>query len=529
MSGQLIVGAAGAGGLQVSSGATVTVGSLDAGVSAVAIAQIGVTGAGSKLIVTGAATLADDGTGVMSVLNGATFSAVPLTIGGKADSSGALVVSGDGSLVNLSGVLNVGSPLGTGDLTVGPGASIHASVVNLLGGVVLEGGNLDPVVLTVGKGKAAGGTGSIGGDFVVDEGTIQASGTKPGKSLQIVTGTIVGGGTVTLNGTVQKVSAFGLLQLANIGTMELTGPVSNAATTTFTDDLTPTGTYVVKHSVVDVSFQDIDETLIIDDIAHFFGTVTAVNAGDQFVITGGTLSNLGATGNTLTVSDSGGGRGSDQIMFNSAVDPTVFSIVNGNTIQVACFAEGTRIATDRGPVAVEDLRIADRVVLADGGAAEPIVWIGKRAVNCRTHPRPETVWPIRIKPGSFGHNMPSRDLFVSPDHALLVEGVLIPARLLVNGSSIRQTRVRQVIYYHIELARHDVVLAEGLPAETYLDTGNRSRFSNGGEVVALHPDFSARAWEMRGCAPLVQTGPVLAAVRERLGAKVTNPGAAGYA
>src|SRR4029077_11631115 len=109
---------------------------------------------------------------------------------------------------------------------------------------------------------------------VVDEGTIFASGTKPGKALQIVTGTIVGGGTVTLNGTTVKASPAGLLQLQNIGTMELTGPVSNAATTTFTDDLTPTGTYVVKHSVVDVSFQDIDETLIIDDIAHFFGTVT---------------------------------------------------------------------------------------------------------------------------------------------------------------------------------------------------------------------------------------------------------------
>ena len=354
-------------------------------------AQIGVSGAGTKLTVTGAATLADDGTGVMSVLNGATFTASDLTIGGQADSSGALVVSGAGSLVNLSGVLNVGTPLGTGDLTVGPGASIHASVVNLLGGVVLEGGNLDPVVLTVGKGKPAGGTGTIGGDFVVDEGTIFASGTKPGKALQIVTGTIVGGGTVTLNGTTVKASPFGLLQLQNIGTMELTGPVSNAATTTFTDDLTPTGTYVVKHSVVDVSFQDIDETLIIDDIAHFFGTVTAVNPGDQFVITGGTLSNLGASGNNLTVSDSGGGRGSDQIMFNSAVDPTQFSIVNGNTIQVACFAEGTRIETANAVRSRSRIcALGIIVVLADGGAAEPIVWIGQRAVNCAAHPQPET-------------------------------------------------------------------------------------------------------------------------------------------
>ena len=339
-------------------------------------------------------------------------------------------------------MLNVGTPLGTGDLTVGPGASIHASVVNLLGGVVLEGGNLDPVVLTVGKGKPAGGTGTIGGDFVVDEGTIFASGTKPGKALQIVTGTIVGGGTVTLNGTTVKASPFGLLQLQNIGTMELTGPVSNAATTTFTDDLTPTGTYVVKHSVVDVSFQDIDETLIIDDIAHFFGTVTAVNAGDQFVITGGTLSNLGANGNNLTVSDSGGGRGSDQIMFNSAVDPTQFFIVNGNTIQVACFAEGTRIETETGPVAVEDLMIGDRLI-TDDATREPIVWIGQRTINCAAHPQPETVWPVRVSAGAFGDNVPVRDLYLSPDHAVFVNDVLVPVKLLINGDDYRPGETRR--------------------------------------------------------------------------------------
>ena len=252
-----------------------------------------------------------------------------------------------------------------------------------------------------------------------------------------MTGTIVGGGTLTLNGTAVKASPVGLLQLQNIGTMELTGPVSNAATTTFTDDLTPTGTYVVKHSVVDVSFQDIDETLIIDDIAHFFGTVTAVNPGDQFVIAGGTLSNLDANGNNLTVSDSGGGRGSDQIMFNSAVDPTQFFIVNGNTIQVACFAEGTRIETETGPVAVEDLMIGDRLV-TDDGTREPIVWIGQRTVNCAAHPQPESVWPVRVRAGAFGENVPERDLYLSPDHAVFVNDVLVPVKLLINGTTIAQ-------------------------------------------------------------------------------------------
>ena len=118
--------------------------------------------------------------------------------------------------------------------------------------------------------------------------------------------------------------------------------------------------------------------------------------------------------------------------------------------------------------------------------------------------------------------MPRRALFVSPDHALYVDGVLIPARLLVNGTSVVQVKRKTVTYHHVELARHDVLLAEGLPAESYLDTGDRIKFA-GGTVVALHPDFAARTWEMRGCAELVLAGPRLAAVRGRLARCAIEP------
>ena len=111
--------------------------------------------------------------------------------------------------------------------------------------------------------------------------------------------------------------------------------------------------------------------------------------------------------------------------------------------------------------------------------------------------------------------MPSRDLFVSPDHALYVDGVLIPAKYLVNGQSIRQVEVDHVTYHHIELARHDVVLAENLPVETYLDSGDRANFADRA-VTALYPDFATKAWEMSGCAELVLTGARLDAVRAKL-------------
>jgi len=74
----------------------------------------------------------------------------------------------------------------------------------------------------------------------------------------------------------------------------------------------------------------------------------------------------------------------------------------------------------------------------------------------------------------------------------------------------------KLVYYHVELDRHDVLLAEGLPAETYLDTGDRSIFENGGGPIALYPDFASRVWEAEGYAPLVIVDQALASIRQRL-------------
>jgi T5SS/PEP-CTERM-associated repeat protein len=530
VNGLLDVGVGGSGALQISGGATVSAGSLDVGNVAAAGGQIDLSGQGSELLVSGAATVADDGTGVMSVLNGATFAAASLTVGNTGNSSGALVVSGSGSTVQLSGALNIGTPQGTGDLTVGPGAAIHAAVVNLKGEVVLEGGLLDPTVNLINQGQTAGGFGTIAADMIVDEGVIQAGGSKVSQKLLLVSGTVLGGGTMSTNGTAVASSPSGVLRINAGGTMELTGPVLNATTTTFTDGLTPSGTYVVNNSVVDVIFADATGVLLLDDIGGFAGTISAFQAGDQLIATGETLSNLGVSnGNTLTFSDSGPNAGSgnaDRIIFASAISSDQFNIVNGNTVQsvqsVACFAAGTMIATTRGHVPVQHVRPGDRVCTVLNADIAKVIWTGYRPVDCARHPDPTKVWPIRISAHAFGLGMPSSDLLLSPDHAVFVDGVLIPIRFLVNGYTVRQELVEQITYHHIELAEHDVLLANGMPAESYLDTGDRMRFSNGGGVVALHPDFSARAWETRGCAPLAQTGPALAAARKRLASEVAR-------
>ena len=185
-------------------------------------------------------------------------------------------------------------------------------------------------------------------------------------------------------------------------------------------------------------------------------------------------------------------------------------------VTVTCFAAGTQIATDRGPVAVEQLQPGDRVSAHFARAFLPAIWIGHRQVDCRRHPEPRKVWPIRIQTGCFGQGLPSRELLLSPDHAVLVDDVLIPVKYLINGTTIAQTEVDEVSYYHIELERHDIVFAEGLPAESYLDTGDRANFANGGVVVSAYPDFATRVWESEGCAPLAITGAVVAAARRRV-------------
>lgn len=198
-------------------------------------------------------------------------------------------------------------------------------------------------------------------------------------------------------------------------------------------------------------------------------------------------------------------------------------IISGNTFPNACFHAGTRILTMRGHVAVEDLAIGDDIVLRRGGIA-PVRWIGYRKVDCIRHPKPEEVMPVRIMAGAFGEGMPIADLVLSPDHAVHADGVLIPVRYLLNGRSVRQETAAQVTYFHVELPVHDVLLAEGLPCESYLDTGNRSAFANGGPATQLHPDLASGIWSTRACAPLAIGGPVVAEVRRRLLARAAELG-----
>ncbi len=220
-------------------------------------------------------------------------------------------------------------------------------------------------------------------------------------------------------------------------------------------------------------------------------------AGDKLFVSDGTAAGTHAVSNPPPIS-----------LGTAAADP------------VPCFVRGTRLLGPDGPVTVEDLREGDLLLTASGQAV-PVVWIGEREVDCRHHPAPEKIWPVRVGAGAFGPSVPARDVVLSPDHAVLVDDVLIPVGRLANCYSIAQERVDSVHYFHVELPLHDVLLAEGLPVESFLDTGNRRMFA-GQPAIALHPDFARLDWE-KACAPLVLTGPVLDRAAARLRARSVEP------
>ena len=161
-----------------------------------------------------------------------------------------------------------------------------------------------------------------------------------------------------------------------------------------------------------------------------------------------------------------------------------------------CFLAGTAIACPGGERPIEDLAVGDLVMTADGGV-RPVRFVGRQTF-ATLFADPRRTRPIRIAAGALGEGLPVRDLCVSPDHALLVEGVLVQAGALVNGTTIAPISdlPERFTYFHVELEDHSLILAEGVPAETFVDNVTRRRFDNWAEYEALYGDGLPRIAEM---------------------------------
>ena len=155
-----------------------------------------------------------------------------------------------------------------------------------------------------------------------------------------------------------------------------------------------------------------------------------------------------------------------------------------------CFCADTMIATPTGPRAVQDLAVGDVIYTVSGTTT--VKWLGEQAVDVQLT-NPKKVNPICISAGALGAGLPLRDLIVSQDHAIEIDGLLINAGALVNNTTIRQVEQMPLSgfsYYHIDTGNHELLMAEGVAAESFIDYASRDSFEGQGtatDVIAEMP------------------------------------------
>jgi hypothetical protein len=148
-----------------------------------------------------------------------------------------------------------------------------------------------------------------------------------------------------------------------------------------------------------------------------------------------------------------------------------------------CLVRGSLIETAAGDVAIEHLAAGD-LIRTEDGRLTPVRWVGRRAyAKPADGPWPRNVDPVLVKASALASGVPTRDVFLSPHHALFVDGYLIPVRFLINGATIRQGAYEDdgLEYFHVECAAHEVMFANGLPVETLRVHDDYEFFDNAAE------------------------------------------------
>lgn len=191
-----------------------------------------------------------------------------------------------------------------------------------------------------------------------------------------------------------------------------------------------------------------------------------------------------------------------------------------------CFAGGTLIETDRGPVPVEALAPGNMVVTRDHGL-QPVRWVGRRALTEAELEADQGLRPVRIKADALGTGVPCADLEVSQQHRVLVRSriaermfgaqeILVAAKHLcgLDGISI-VPEGEGVLYCHILFDRHEVVLSNGAETESlYVGPMALRSLDRGAadEVLKLFPDLAGTG----------EVAPARAFVPGRLGRKLAS-------
>jgi len=443
-----------------------------------------------------------DGTGTLTAIGPSVFSNVSFTGGVTAlvSSTGLAIVSGAVYLDDGSNLLNAGT------LNVVSGGAFYLAYSpeepgDTTGGAIDNTGTFD---ITAATSFAEEGSGSI-----ENSGTFEQTSTS-GTTFVDADFINQGSGNVSIQtGTMDFADGFdseGLVTLEN-STLELAagataGTVDFAGTGGHIDVADPAATSLILENFVG------GNGIVFSDIAYATG-MTATYSDDVLTLYSGPTVEA-----TLGVGDA------TPIVSGNLIVKSYQGLAE--VVQSPCFLRGTRILSARGEVPIETLAIGDRV-MTHTGVTQPILWIGRRSFTPWESAGNRAVQPICFAAGCLGDDLPHWDLWVSPEHAMYVDGMLIPASALVNGTSIIQDeRVGQITYFHLEFDAHTIIFAEGALAESFVDDDSRQMFDNAADYVRRYPDRYREP--ARFCAPRVEEGWDLERVRQRLVGRERLPG-----
>jgi len=196
---------------------------------------------------------------------------------------------------------------------------------------------------------------------------------------------------------------------------------------------------------------------------------------------------IDAAGNAAFIN----GGGADLLLTVNYIDPTDSGATISGLVTPAdtpiCFLRGSMIETVSSSIPVELIATHESLISFTESAIE-VAWIGyqRRTPEFAAF---QDYLPVKISAGAVDDNVPIRDLYLSPDHAVLIDGYLIHAKALVNGKTIVQMTEWEgdIEYYHIETEKHEIIFAEGLPCETFIDNVSRAQFDNYAEYLELYP------------------------------------------
>ena len=433
------------------------------------------------------------------------------TLPGTVTNSGSITGGIDVELTNggyvsnsSSGVLLTNSPnygngieLGSGDATVVNAGNISAGYAGIYdrGGDSIDIRNSGVIIGakdTSNYGYSAGiwAYGVTGGVTIENSGLIESAQGAGGEAVTITSAAldlIIDSGA----GFVGSVSAFA----GDTNIIELTSGASAGSITGIGSQFTGFETIAIDAGASWTLGGDSSGLLNgiqIDRVTHL----------DTIDLTGtlATSDTYDAGTGVLTLFGADGEIGELHLTVADEVPGTTFAVTSDGhggtdiTTNAICYLRGTRLATAHGERLVEDIAVGDLVVTRNGGL-QPVRWVGRQSFAHHQHGRHQhdrRNLPVRVRAGALGAGLPVRDLLVSPGHSMLVGGVLILARHLVNGVTVTQDTAPagDIDYFQFELAVHDCLMAEGSWSESFADgPGLRGQFDNGDEFFAQHPGY----------------------------------------